>query len=181
MLKRGSWSKKWVSNVECTEQLRDPSTVKYRGMMLSSHICWRKPFVYPSVNPRVKVGTHITAPCPTRESADCRCGLGSVTVRPHMSTAPCPSKFKLNISVTVRARCGHDGLVLKTALQFFHRMTASIRPTDVSGAVRKAKEAVNCCDVFGKGWKWLLCERASYPSPSSHPTQTTHHPKTALH
>ncbi|KAG8254660.1 hypothetical protein J6590_005213 [Homalodisca vitripennis] len=60
---------------------------------------------------RVKVGTHITAPCPTRESADCRCGLGSVTVRPHMSTAPCPSKFKLNISVTVRARCGHDGLV----------------------------------------------------------------------
>ncbi|KAG8310700.1 hypothetical protein J6590_058853 [Homalodisca vitripennis] len=31
------------------------------------------------------VGTHITAPCPTRESADCRCGLGSVTVRPHTS------------------------------------------------------------------------------------------------
>ncbi|KAG8280838.1 hypothetical protein J6590_072129 [Homalodisca vitripennis] len=64
------------------------------------------------------VGTHINAPCPTRESADCRCGLGSVTVRSHMSvcspsatTAPCPSKFKLHISVTVRARCGHDGLV----------------------------------------------------------------------
>ncbi|KAG8287216.1 hypothetical protein J6590_043586 [Homalodisca vitripennis] len=26
-------------------------------------------------------------------------------------TAPCPSKFKLHTSVTVRARCGHDGLV----------------------------------------------------------------------
>ncbi|KAG8290288.1 hypothetical protein J6590_085908 [Homalodisca vitripennis] len=67
---------------------------------------------------RLKAGTHMSAPCPTRESAKCRCGLGSVTVRPHMSvrspsptTAPCPSKFKLHISVTVRARCGRDGLV----------------------------------------------------------------------
>ncbi|KAG8253601.1 hypothetical protein J6590_030877 [Homalodisca vitripennis] len=59
----------------------------------------------------LKVGTHITAPCPTRESAECWCGLGSVTVRPHKSTAPCPSKFKLYISVTVRARYDHDGLV----------------------------------------------------------------------
>ncbi|KAG8336800.1 hypothetical protein J6590_038348 [Homalodisca vitripennis] len=33
----------------------------------------------------VKTGTHITAPCPTRESAECRCRLGSVTVRPHIS------------------------------------------------------------------------------------------------
>ncbi|KAG8267904.1 hypothetical protein J6590_039288 [Homalodisca vitripennis] len=34
---RGSWSKKWVSNVECTEQLRDPSTVKYRRMRITIH------------------------------------------------------------------------------------------------------------------------------------------------
>ncbi|KAG8310053.1 hypothetical protein J6590_071590 [Homalodisca vitripennis] len=37
------------------------------------------------INEMIWVGTHITAPCPTCELAECRCGLGSVTVRPHMS------------------------------------------------------------------------------------------------
>ncbi|KAG8296292.1 hypothetical protein J6590_060294 [Homalodisca vitripennis] len=46
-------------------------------------------------------GLTVTEPSPQRYSADSRVG--------HGATAPCPSKFKLNISVTVRPR--RDGLV----------------------------------------------------------------------
>ncbi|KAG8279909.1 hypothetical protein J6590_094375, partial [Homalodisca vitripennis] len=67
----------------------------------------------------------MSAPCPTNESAECRCGLGLVTVRPHMSTL-----VKIQtplISVTVRARCGHDGLVsVRTCLNLQVEYCAAI-------------------------------------------------------
>ncbi|KAG8251820.1 hypothetical protein J6590_071475, partial [Homalodisca vitripennis] len=54
-------------------------------------------------------------------------------------TAPCPSKFKLQLSVTVRERCGYDGLVSVWTWVFLQveNCAAIISPYDGQHTVRR--------------------------------------------
>ncbi|KAG8290248.1 hypothetical protein J6590_086907, partial [Homalodisca vitripennis] len=83
-------------------------------------------------------------------------------------TAPCPSKFKPELSVTVRPRCGHDGLVsVRTCLNLQVKYCAAIvSPCDgqQSADSRVGRGAVisKQCKVEATSSKSMYCEATDY-------------------
>ncbi|KAG8291574.1 hypothetical protein J6590_057585 [Homalodisca vitripennis] len=70
---------------------------------------------------------HTTAPCPTRESAECRCGLGSVT-----GSISITNVARQNLNLLIGDGADHDGLVSVRSCVDLHvkNYTAILSPYD---------------------------------------------------